>query len=164
MRAADEELEGLKWPRLAHSCMITPEVVQAIQSDQLCLESNCLLNRNSAREVCVVLTNAYIALSEISTGKNGYQYFTPLDYDLKFELIYEQELTAPPSETSILSRVVGFTLQRTGTQPVEVVIVSDSLVEIWVKMLSRTLNQLGFHRLYKPVKKLGKGGFATVYE
>lgn len=33
-----------------------------------------------------------------------------------------------------------------------------------MRLLSRTLNQLGFHRLYKPVKKLGKGGFATVYE
>jgi serine/threonine protein kinase len=33
-----------------------------------------------------------------------------------------------------------------------------------VRLLSRNLNQLGFHRLYKPVKKLGKGGFATVYE
>jgi serine/threonine protein kinase len=26
------------------------------------------------------------------------------------------------------------------------------------------LNQIGFHKLYKPIKKIGKGGFATVYE
>lgn len=38
------------------------------------------------------------------------------------------------------------------------------MIEIWIKYLSKSLNQLGFHRLYKPVKKLGKGGFATVYE
>lgn len=38
------------------------------------------------------------------------------------------------------------------------------MVDIWIKYLTRCLNQLGFHRLYKPVKKLGKGGFATVYE
>lgn len=38
------------------------------------------------------------------------------------------------------------------------------MIDIWIKYLNRCLNQLGFHRLYKPVKKLGKGGFATVYE
>jgi serine/threonine protein kinase len=37
-------------------------------------------------------------------------------------------------------------------------------MEIWIKYLTRCLNQLGFHRLYKPIKKLGKGGFASVYE
>jgi hypothetical protein len=30
--------------------------------------------------------------------------------------------------------------------------------------MGRLLTQIGFHRLFKPVKKLGKGGFATVYE
>ena len=26
------------------------------------------------------------------------------------------------------------------------------------------LNQVGFHKLFNPKRKLGKGGFATVYE
>ena len=43
-------------------------------------------------------------------------------------------------------------------------ILGESVTEIWIRFLSRKLNQLGFHRLFKPVKKLGKGGFATVYE
>lgn len=30
--------------------------------------------------------------------------------------------------------------------------------------MSKNLNQSGFHKLYKPIRKLGKGGFATVYE
>ena len=38
------------------------------------------------------------------------------------------------------------------------------MIDIWIKSLSKNLNQMGFHQLYKPVKKLGKGGFATVYE
>lgn len=48
--------------------------------------------------------------------------------------------------------------------PVELIITTGSMIDIWIKYLSRCLNQLGFHLLYKPVKKLGKGGFATVYE
>jgi hypothetical protein len=63
---------------------ITPEVVQAIQSDQLCLESSCLLNRNNKWEVRIVLTNTHIALADPSSSKIGYQYFTPLNYDLTF--------------------------------------------------------------------------------
>lgn len=34
---------------------------------------------------------------------------------------------------------------------------------LWIKYLSQALNQYGFHKLFKPVKKIGKGGFATVY-
>jgi serine/threonine protein kinase len=30
--------------------------------------------------------------------------------------------------------------------------------------LAKNLNQYGFHKNYKPIKKIGKGGFATVYE
>lgn len=33
-----------------------------------------------------------------------------------------------------------------------------------MKFLGKILNQYGFHQLFKPIKKLGKGGFATVYE
>lgn len=31
-------------------------------------------------------------------------------------------------------------------------------------MLSRLINQKGFHAQFKPVKKLGKGNFASVYQ
>jgi serine/threonine protein kinase len=30
--------------------------------------------------------------------------------------------------------------------------------------LNRYLNQKGFHSQFKPIKKLGKGNFATVYQ
>ena len=59
---------------------------------------------------------------------------------------------------------MGFILTRTDATPVEFILANESMVDIWIKYLTRCLNQLGFHRLYKPVKKLGKGGFATVYE
>lgn len=31
-------------------------------------------------------------------------------------------------------------------------------------MLSQRINQTGFHQLFKPHRKLGKGNFASVYE
>ena len=30
--------------------------------------------------------------------------------------------------------------------------------------LSKKINQKGFHEMFKPLKKLGKGNFASVYE
>ncbi len=42
---------------------------------------------------------------------------------------------------------------------------SDSAtLELWIFNLSKQINQKGFHELFKPIKKLGKGNFASVYE
>jgi hypothetical protein len=38
------------------------------------------------------------------------------------------------------------------------------LAKIWVKFLSRSINQVGFHNEFKPVRKLGRGSSASVYE
>jgi hypothetical protein len=35
---------------------------------------------------------------------------------------------------------------------------------MWILHLSKLINQKGFHELFKPIKKLGKGNFASVYE
>lgn len=37
-----------------------------------------------------------------------------------------------------------------------------SLLE-WRNKLQKMINQRGFHELYKPIKKVGKGNFASVY-
>jgi calcium-dependent protein kinase len=37
------------------------------------------------------------------------------------------------------------------------------MLEIWRNILSQHLNQRGFHSLFKPIKKIGKGNFASVY-
>lgn len=41
---------------------------------------------------------------------------------------------------------------------------SPAVIEAWTICLSQQLNQLGFHEMFKPLKKLGKGNFASVYE
>lgn len=49
-------------------------------------------------------------------------------------------------------------------QSVEFKTHKENMIDVWIKYLSRVLNQCGFHELYKPIKKLGKGAFAIVYE
>ena len=39
-----------------------------------------------------------------------------------------------------------------------------SVIECWTLHLSKLINQRGFHELFKPIRKLGKGNFASVYE
>lgn len=38
------------------------------------------------------------------------------------------------------------------------------MIESWSLHLSKLINQRGFHELFKPIRKLGKGNFASVYE
>lgn len=38
------------------------------------------------------------------------------------------------------------------------------MIETWAVYLSKKINQKGFHEMFKPLKKLGKGNFASVYE
>jgi serine/threonine protein kinase len=33
----------------------------------------------------------------------------------------------------------------------------------WRNLLGKKVNQRGFHELFKPIKKVGKGNFASVY-
>ena len=37
-------------------------------------------------------------------------------------------------------------------------------IEEWTSKLSKKLPQFGFHEQFRPIRKIGKGGFATVYE
>jgi serine/threonine protein kinase len=47
----------------------------------------------------------------------------------------------------------------------ELNVYTDSVMaEQWCLLLSRWLNRKGFHEMFKPTRKLGKGNFATVYE
>lgn len=34
---------------------------------------------------------------------------------------------------------------------------------LWREYFEKTLKERGFHELFKPLKKIGRGGFATVY-
>lgn len=40
----------------------------------------------------------------------------------------------------------------------------NCVAEEWATILGKRMNQKGFHEMFKPIRKLGKGNFATVYE
>jgi serine/threonine protein kinase len=79
-------------------------------------------------------------------------------------MIHQDNFKTTKEENIALEKTVGFSITKDGTQKVDLMIVDTKYMEIWSKYLNRYLNQLGFHKLFKPVRKLGKGGFATVYE
>lgn len=37
------------------------------------------------------------------------------------------------------------------------------MIERWRNNLGKFLNQRNFHQIFKPIKKIGKGNFASVY-
>jgi hypothetical protein len=39
----------------------------------------------------------------------------------------------------------------------------SEVLKEWRDILGSKLNQRGFHELFKPIKKIGKGNFASVY-
>lgn len=44
------------------------------------------------------------------------------------------------------------------------VLLKNGDAEKWASVLGKRMNQKGFHEMFKPIRKLGKGNFATVYE
>jgi hypothetical protein len=78
-------------------------------------------------------------------------------------VLYETNNFGNSNATSIFSRPIGFKFVKKNAENLEFQIIDENLLGVWLKLLSKNINQLGFHQLFKPVKKLGKGGFATVY-
>lgn len=58
---------------------------------------------------------------------------------------------------------MGFRLLKQDAMAVDFEIVDYNVLPIWLKYLGKMLNEVGFHKIFKPLRKLGKGGFATVY-
>lgn len=47
--------------------------------------------------------------------------------------------------------------------PVEFFHSNPILLQQWISILAKKINQRNFHKLFKAKKKIGKGAFATVY-
>lgn len=63
-----------------------------------------------------------------------------------------------------MTKAIGFRLIKDKDNLLALYPKVPSLIDLWIKQLGRNLNQIGFHQLFRPIKKLGSGGFATVYE
>ena len=131
---------------------ITLSQTDSIREDPHCMQAMFWV-QGEPDQVLVSLTSTYIAVR----NNSNQQLCAALDFDLKFEVLYSR-----PDD--VHSPKLGFRLIRHGCPSVEFKSYSESMAEAWVRGLGKKLNQLGFHQLYKPIKKVGKGGFATVYE
>jgi len=63
-----------------------------------------------------------------------------------------------------MTKAIGFRIFKDRVNSLDLYPKASNLIDLWIKQLGRNLNQLGFHQLFRPIKKLGSGGFATVYE
>ena len=55
-------------------------------------------------------------------------------------------------------------LSRKNAANVDFHIISVNVLGVWLKYLTKKINQIGLHKMFKPLRKLGKGGFARCYE
>lgn len=58
----------------------------------------------------------------------------------------------------------GFKLHNDFGETLSFLLEQKTLAEMWICELGKTINQTGFHSFYKPIRTLGRGSFATVYE
>lgn len=63
------------------------EIVEKIRNDTLSLCSPFWINRNRDQEVFVMMTSHFMVLCEKNGLDYNYLYYTPLDFDLKFEVL-----------------------------------------------------------------------------
>lgn len=86
-------------------------------------------------------------------------YFAPLTFDLKFEVLRREwpDVRTPGSP-------YGLRFERgSQNQSMEFYCSNPSVVSQWGWALSKKINQRNFHQLFKAKKKIGKGAFASVY-
>jgi serine/threonine protein kinase len=58
---------------------------------------------------------------------------------------------------------IGIRFEKNGFDPIELYCASAPTLQLWKDHLEKMMNQRGFHSLFKPIKKIGKGNFASVY-
>lgn len=62
------------------------------------------------------------------------------------------------------SQKIGITLFQNSQITNTLYTLHEAALQVFRINLSRFINQKGFHSQFKPVKKLGKGNFASVYQ
>jgi hypothetical protein len=61
-----------------------------------------------------------------------------------------------------LGKAFSITFDKPGYEPFTMYGNHDLLI-LWKDKLETMINRRGFHNLFKPIKKIGKGNFASVY-
>ena len=111
---------------------------------------------NPSVSVCLTLNHDKLFLSEANKGQSVPFAQVSLSFDLKFEVHHI-------TQNDIKSAKIGFRLYVDEGFGCSFYGPSD-LIEKWVSYLQPEIHQKGFHERFKPLRILGKGNFATVYE
>lgn len=98
-----------------------------------------------------------------TNGSYEPQFYVLIDFALKFEKIYE---VVPGNNSHYISstEIKGFTLSNDFNDSVTFLTQNQAEAKQWTTKLAKLISQKGFHREFKPIKTLGKGSSATVYE
>lgn len=112
----------------------------------------------------LTLINNTILLSDACTMAVQPHSAIECTFDLKFEVIYKTQVTPSSIQKNIFSPKLGIRLFTDEQKSVSFYSPSLATIEAWICCLSKKINQKGFHEMFKPLKKLGKGNFASVYE
>lgn len=60
-------------------------------------------------------------------------------------------------------KFTGIRFDRDGHESETLYSSNQEVLRLWKNSLEQRINQRGFHELFKPIKKIGKGNFASVY-
>lgn len=77
------------------------------------------------------------------------------DFDLRLEWLYHS------SKEKAFDKIIGFKFLR-NSDHVEFSVVDEEISKQIAKLLNHKLNLCNFHNIYKAIKKIGKGNFASV--
>lgn len=122
------------------------------------LESLFAFDQQGPKHLKITLADYILAISIKSESGSTYVSYVELNFDLKF-----QRILSTASEGRHLNQILGFKLTL-NNESISFYLQYAELAKVWIKWLSNSLNELGFHSMFKPVRKLGKGSSATVYE
>lgn len=119
------------------------------------------------QEVLLALTDNFLIVSLVNIfykqqkQPEEVNLFCPLSFDIKFQVLRKDWL-----DEKTPGAPVGIRFEKGSTltqNSVEFFLGNTSILNQWISVLSKKINQRNFHKLFRAKKKIGKGAFATVY-
>ena len=110
-----------------------------------------------------MVTNEHLLVS-LNYNHQQLYYKAKFNFDLKFQIIFSEQVKLVLFQENPLSLKLGFKLYKDQQHWNQFFTQNVVDINALIRILSAHLNERGFHYQYKPIKKLGKGNFASVYE
>ena len=126
--------------------------------------SSRLCNADEGMSIMLTANHLYICDNLQGLGNNtalpSPNKSCELDFDVKFELMRDTSINL--GTTGGMGVPYCIKLEKDGYEGLDVYASSETLLK-WKDHLESKINRRGFHSLFRPIKKIGKGNFASVY-